>query len=72
MRASEIKTLTPTGTVVLPDFCFQGRVPAVQCFFNPTTDVAFQLWEEAGKYRHTDPLQDQGRPFGDWKLLTAE
>lgn len=72
MRASEIKTFTLMGTVMLPDHCFQGRVPEVQCFFNATTDVAFQLWEDAGKYRHTDPLQDQGRPFGEWKLLTPE
>jgi len=72
MRASEIKALNPMGSALLPDFCFRGHVAEVQCFLNPTTDVAFQLWEDAGKYRHTDPLQDQGRPFGDWKMLTPE
>lgn len=72
MRASEIRTFTPMGVAVLTDWCFHGRVPEVQCFLNAHTDVAFQLWEEAGKYRHTDPLQGQGRPFGDWKQLTLE
>lgn len=72
MRASEIKAMTPMGSVMLSDYCFRGHLAEVQCFFNATTDVAFQLWEDAGKYRHTDPLQDQGRPFGDWKMLTTE
>ena len=72
MRASEIKLCRAMGTVVLADWCLDGRAPQIECFLNETTGVAFQLWEQAGRFRHTDPLQGQPRPYGDWKQLTAE
>jgi hypothetical protein len=72
MRASEIQRFRPMGSVVLADWCIKGRVPEIACFFNEATGVAYQLWLEAGKFRHTDPLQGQARPYGDWKQLTLE
>jgi hypothetical protein len=72
MRASEIRTFQFRNTVLLTDWCFKGATPEVACYLNESTDVAFQLWAEAGKYRHTDPLHGHPRQYGDWKQLTPE
>lgn len=72
MRASEIQQLQRRETVVLTDWCLNGWAPKVECFFNEATGVAYQLWVEAGKFRHTDPLLGQARPYGEWKQLTLE
>lgn len=72
MRASEIRGFQHMGNVVLSDWSIRGAPPQVSCYLNASTDVAFQLWDEARQYRHTDPLHGHARAYGDWKQLTPE